>query len=150
MPRGNPYETKARKIVTNVLEDALAVTHESIGPRNTLYGTMGMESIDILDINFKLEGATGINGLDPFGQRVNLSTDQETHRYTPESMQRIRDQMPHFYNAMSPRDREEFDREGKPTQFQNAWNVDGLVQYVAEALKQQAEQSKATKASHAS
>lgn len=135
MPRGDPYKAQAREIVLDVLEDVLALDRSAIGPRNTLQGGLGMESIDTLDIMFNLECKTGVRGLDPFGQQIPLKTDPRTQIYTQESMAKIRDQMSHFYNAMSPTDREAFDQQRSSMQFQRAWNVDGLVAYVETQLR---------------
>jgi hypothetical protein len=132
MAKERNYESQARKIVKKVLEDALAVDRKSIGPRNTLCGTMGMESIDELDIAFKIECATGRKTPNLFQCDLpNPPTEYSTGLYKPESMTAIRKGMPHFYNAMSPEDKAAFDRERKPIQFRNAWNVDGLVALVA-------------------
>lgn len=45
--------------VCTVLVDALAVDEDEIKPEATLLGDLGAESIDILDISFKLEKAFG-------------------------------------------------------------------------------------------
>lgn len=46
--------------VQNALVDALAVDEEEVTPTATLVGDLGAESIDFLDIVFKLEKAFGI------------------------------------------------------------------------------------------
>lgn len=45
--------------VREVIVDALAVDEDKVTPEATLFGDLGAESIDILDIQFKLEQAFG-------------------------------------------------------------------------------------------
>lgn len=135
MPERNPHRDQAREIVLNTLSQTLVLDRGAIGPRNTLCSGLGMESIDPFDLVFKLECATGIKGLDPFGQKIRLQIDPQTHKYTIESMKMIRDQMSHFYNAIPAQDRAKFDEQRSPKQFQNAWNVEGLVSYVETQLR---------------
>ncbi len=46
--------------VQNALVDALGVDEEEVKPESTMVGDLGAESIDFLDIVFKLEKAFGI------------------------------------------------------------------------------------------
>ena len=48
------------KKVQNVLVDALGVDEEEVSSDSTLMGDLGAESIDFLDIVFRLEKAFGI------------------------------------------------------------------------------------------
>jgi acyl carrier protein len=59
----DPYEILSSGVpwgIHRTLVDTLGVDHEEISPEATLVGDLGVESIDLLDIVFKLEKAFGI------------------------------------------------------------------------------------------
>lgn len=55
-----PTKDEIYKKVQTALVDALGVDEDEVTPTATLVGTLGAESIDFLDIVFKLEKAFGV------------------------------------------------------------------------------------------
>jgi acyl carrier protein len=55
-----PVSDEIRAGVTKVLVEALGVDEDDITPPATLFGDLGAESIDLLDIVFRLERVFGI------------------------------------------------------------------------------------------
>ena len=87
------------KKVQDVLVDALGVDEEEVTPTATLRGDLGAESIDFLDIAFRLEKAFGIKI--PRGEMFpeDLFTNQQyvqNGRITPEGMVEMKKRMPHM------------------------------------------------------
>ena len=85
--------------VKEVLVDALGVDEEEVTPTATLRGDLGAESIDFLDIVFRLEKAFGIKI--PRGEMFpeDIFTNQafvQNGRFTPEGLAEIKQRMPHM------------------------------------------------------
>jgi acyl carrier protein len=55
-----PSKEEIREKVTTALVDALAIDDDEVTPEATMVGDLGAESIDFLDIVFRLEKAFGI------------------------------------------------------------------------------------------
>src|SRR5215468_3598375 len=86
------------KKVQGVLVDALGVDDEEVTPTATLRGDLGAESIDFLDIAFRLEKAFGIKI--PRGEMFpeDLFNNQQYVRegkITPEGIAEMKTRMPH-------------------------------------------------------
>ena len=84
--------------VQTVLVDALGVDDEEVTPDATLRGDLGAESIDFLDIVFRLEKAFGIKI--PRGEMFpedlfNNPQYVQNGRITPEGMVEMKKRMPH-------------------------------------------------------
>jgi acyl carrier protein len=85
--------------VKDVLVDALGVDDDEVTPTATLRGDLGAESIDFLDIVFRLEKAFGIKI--PRGEMFpeDLFTNQayvQNDRITPAGMEEMKKRMPHM------------------------------------------------------
>lgn len=85
--------------VQEVLVDALAVDEDEVTPEATLNGDLGAESIDILDISFKLEQAfdfkIGQGELFPEGVVQDPEFVQDG-KFTDEGLKRLKEKLPHF------------------------------------------------------
>lgn len=87
------------KKVQDVLVDALGVDDEDVTPDATLRGDLGAESIDFLDIVFRLEKAFGIKI--PRGEMFpeDIFSNQQyvaNGRITPDGMVELKKRMPHM------------------------------------------------------
>ena len=87
------------KKVQGVLVEALGVDEEEVTPEATLRGDLGAESIDFLDIAFRLEKAFGIKI--PRGEMFpedvfNNPTYVQGGRITPSGMTELKKRMPHL------------------------------------------------------
>ena len=85
--------------VKDVLVDALGVDEDEVTPTATLRGDLGAESIDFLDIVFRLEKAFGIKI--PRGEMFpeDLFTNPayvQNNRITPAGMDEMKKRMPHM------------------------------------------------------
>lgn len=85
--------------VQEVLVDALGVDEEEVTPTATLRGDLGAESIDFLDIAFRLEKAFGIKI--PRGEMFpedlfTNATYVQDGKITPAGMEEMKKRMPHF------------------------------------------------------
>ena len=87
------------KKVQEVLVDALGVDEDEVNEDATLMGDLGAESIDCLDIAFRLEKAFGIKI--PRGEMFpedifNNPAYVTAGRVTPEGMAELKKRMPHL------------------------------------------------------
>ena len=87
------------KKVQGVLVDALGVDEDEVTPTATLRGDLGAESIDFLDIVFRLEKAFGIKI--PRGEMFpedvfNNQQYVQNGRITPAGMDELKKRMPHM------------------------------------------------------
>src|SRR5271155_1466318 len=113
--------------VSATLVEALNVDEEEIKPTSTLEGDLGAESIDFLDIVFRLEREFGIKiprgELFPdsiFGGDPELVQDG---RVTDEGVDRLRLSMPYA-------DLSGFDRDRRASAVTDLFTVDLLTRYV--------------------
>lgn len=95
------------KKVQGVLVDALGVDEEDVTPTATLRGDLGAESIDFLDIVFRLEKAFGIkiprNEMFPEEIFTNPQFVQN-NKLTPAGMAELKKRMPHINYAELEKD----------------------------------------------
>lgn len=85
--------------VKEVLVEALGVDEDEVTPEATLRGDLGAESIDFLDISFRLEKAFNIKiargEMFPEDLFTNAAYVQNS-RFTPEGLKELKVRMPHF------------------------------------------------------
>ncbi len=123
------------KKVQGVLVDALGVDEEEVTPTATLREDLGAESIDFLDIVFRLEKAFTTDPARPFkiprGEMFpeDIFTNAafvKNDRVTPEGMVELRKRMPHM-------DFTEFEKDPDINKMQ--FTVDTIVNYIEGKLK---------------
>jgi len=112
------------KKVQGVLVDALGVDDEDVTPDATLRGDLGAESIDFLDIVFRLEKAFGIKI--PRGEMFpedlfNNAAYVQNGRVTPEGLVELKKRMPHM-------DFSTFEKDPDINKMQ--FTVDTIVNYI--------------------
>ena len=118
------------KKVQTVLVDALGVDDDEVTPTSTLVGDLGAESIDFLDIVFRLEKAFGIkvNQGELFPEAV--LTDPKyvvDGKLTNDGMKELRSRIP-YVNL------DEFDKNRQVAEFPNVFTVTDLVKFVQTKL----------------
>jgi acyl carrier protein len=120
--------------VRDVLVDALAVDEDEVTPQATLTGDLGAESIDFLDIVFKIEQAFGFKIAQGELFPENVQNDPEFVRdgkVTPKGIAALKDRMPHADFTALERDPEI----GKVGEI---FTVDSLVRFVERKLASKA------------
>lgn len=123
--------------VRGVLVDALGVDEDEVTPTSTLQQDLGAESIDFLDIVFRLEKAFGIKI--PRGELFpeDLDTLRNDPNYvsggkiTTAGMAELRKRMPYA-------DFTDFEKNPEVDQAGSLLTVDTVTNYVEAKLKQQA------------
>jgi acyl carrier protein len=119
------------KRVTRVLVESLNVDEEEVKPQSTLQGDLGAESIDFLDIVFRLEREFGIQI--PRGELFPESIFQgdpdlvQDGRVTDKGMGQLAARMPYA-------DLAGFDRDRRVTAVSDLFTVDLIARYVARKL----------------
>ena len=116
--------------VQEVLVDALGVDDDEVTPKARLTADLGAESIDFLDISFKLEQAFGFKI--PQGEMFpdNVAQDPEyvqDGKITPKGLEELKRRLPHF-------DFTGFEDDPQLTKIGNVFTVDALVNYVEQKL----------------
>ena len=114
-----------------VLVDALGVDEEDVTPEATLVGDLGAESIDFLDIVFRLEKAFGIKI-----EQSELFPDSVLNdpRYvvdgkvTDQGMAELRQRLPHAKL-------DDFDKSRNVHDFSNVFTVDAISKFVQTKVK---------------
>jgi acyl carrier protein len=128
MASSNEVHTK----VTKVLVQALGVEEDDIKPSATLLADLGAESIDFLDIVFRLEREFGIKiprGEFFFERVFELSTEiVQDGQVTAEGIAALRSQMPYADLTALERDRQ-------LNRIDDLLTVDLLTRYVAWKLR---------------
>lgn len=120
--------------VKTVLADSLAVDEEEITPASTLTGDLGAESIDFLDIGFRLDKAFNIKIQQGELFPENVAQDPEYVRdgkVTPEGLAKLRARLPHF-------DFSGFERSPDLRNIAQIFTVEALVKFVEAKLRKQA------------
>ncbi len=116
--------------VQEVLVDALGVDDDEVTPQATLVEDLGAESIDFLDIVFRLEKAFGIKieQSELFPDNV-LNDPQyvEGGRVTDHGMAELRRRLPHA-------DLDAFDANREVEAFPNIFTVDTIIKFVQAKL----------------
>jgi acyl carrier protein len=119
--------------VTRVLVEALSVDEDDLTPKATLQGDLGAESIDFLDIVFRLEREFGIKI--PRGELFPESIFQgdtdlvQNGRVTDQGMGELRARMPYA-------DLEAFDQDRRLTAVSDLFTVGLVTRYVEWKLGQ--------------
>jgi len=114
------------KKVQTALIDALGVDEEEVTPQATMVGDLGAESIDFLDIVFKLEKAFGIEiprkELSPEDILTNAAYVQEG-KVTPAGIAELKQRMPFVDFA-------KFEANPQVREFSNLLTVGDLCRYI--------------------
>lgn len=116
--------------VQTILVDALAVDEEEVKPESSLTKDLGAESIDFLDIIFKLEQAFGIKI--PQGELFpdNVANNPEyvqDGKVTPAGIAMLKARMPHMNLG-------EWEKDPQIMKVQALFTVDTLVKFVESKL----------------
>ena len=119
------------KKVQDVLVDALGVDADEVTPDAVIKDDLGAESIDFLDIIFRLEKAFTIKI--PRGEMMpeNLASDPrlvQGGKVTPEGIAELKQRMPHS-------DFTEFEKDPQVDAMSKLFTVDAIVNYVEGKLK---------------
>ena len=123
-----PASEAVYKKVTKVLIEALNVDQDEVTPTATLQGDLGAESIDFLDIVFRLEREFAIKI--PRGELFPESVFQGNPEFvregqvTDQGMAELRSRMPYA-------DLDRFDRDRRLTNVPDLFTVDLVIRFVA-------------------
>ena len=120
--------------VQAVLVDALGVDEDEVKPDAIIKDDLGAESIDFLDIMFRLEKAFGIKI--PKGEMMpeNLANDPNVVQngvVTPAGISMLKEKMPHS-------DFSDFEKDPKLDNMSKLFTVNMIVNYVQQKLEQPA------------
>ena len=125
-----PTHDEIFKKVQSTLVDALGVDEEDVTSDSTLFSDLGAESIDLLDIVFRLERNFGIKI--PRGELFpeNISDPElaEGGKLTEKGLAEIKSRLPFA-------DLSEFEKDPQVEKLMDLYTVDMLVQYVATKLE---------------
>jgi acyl carrier protein len=117
--------------VREVLVDALGVDDDEVTTDATLMGDLGAESIDFLDIVFRLEKAFGMKvpreELFPVESLLNNPQLVSNGKLTPEGLAELRQRVPHT-------DLTEFERNPDINKLADLFTVNAIVNYVDSRL----------------
>lgn len=116
--------------VQEVLEEALGVDEDEVTPEASLVGDLGAESIDFLDIVFRLEKSFGIKiqQSELFPEDVLQDpTYVQDGKVTDQGMAELRKRLPYS-------DLEAFDKSRDVDEFSNVFTVDAVVKFVQTKL----------------
>jgi acyl carrier protein len=116
--------------VRDVLVDALAVDEDEVTPEATLTGDLGAESIDFLDIVFKLEQAFGIKISQGELFPENVAQDPnyvKDGKVTALGLETLKKRLPHF-------DFSGFEKDPQLGKVAEIFTVDALVRFVESKL----------------
>jgi acyl carrier protein len=118
--------------VRGVLVDALGVDEDEVTPESTLMADLGAESIDFLDIVFRMEKCFGIKipreELFPAENLLNNSEYIKNGKLTEKGMEELRKRMPHT-------NFEEFEEDPDVNKIGDLFTVDSLVNFIESRLK---------------
>lgn len=125
-----PTSDEVFQKVQEALVDALGVDEDEVTPEATLVGDLGAESIDFLDIVFKLEKAFDIQipreELSPEDILTNSQYVDEG-KVTPEGLVELKQRMPWANLA-------EFEKNPRVQDFGNLLTVQDMCRYVESKL----------------
>lgn len=117
--------------VREVLVDALAVDEDEVTPEASLAGDLGAESIDFLDIVFKLEQAFGFKIAQGELFPENVAQDPRyvrDGRVTTDGLAALRQRLPHL-------DFSGFENDPQVARVAGLFTVDSLVNFVEAKLE---------------
>jgi acyl carrier protein len=118
------------KKVQEVLVDALGVDEEEVTPTAVIRDDLGAESIDFLDIMFRLEKAFGIKIDKGELMPENLANDPNMVKdgiVTPAGLAQLKAKMPHW-------DFSDFEKDPKLDNMSKLFTVDAIVNFVQQKL----------------
>jgi acyl carrier protein len=116
--------------VRGVLVDALAVDEEEVTPEATLTGDLGAESIDFLDIGFKLEQAFGFKIAQGELFPENVQQDPQfvqDGKVTPKGIAALKQRLPHA-------DFSRLEKDPQVSKVGEIFTVEALVRFVERKL----------------
>ena len=120
------------KKVQGVLVDALGVDEEEVNSDSTLMGDLGAESIDFLDIVFRLEKAFAIKipreELFPIENLMNNPQYVKDGKMTAAGLAEIKAKMPHTNLS-------EFEKDPDINKLGDLFTVNSIVNYIESKLK---------------
>lgn len=119
------------KKVQTVLVDALGVDEEEVTPQAVIKDDLGAESIDFLDISFRLEKAFGIKIGKGEMMPENVANDPnfvQNGKITPAGISELKNRMPHS-------DFSAFEQDPTVDNMSKLFTVDAIVNYVEGKLK---------------
>jgi acyl carrier protein len=120
------------KAVREVLVDALGVDEEEVKPESILIGDLGAESIDFLDIVFRLEKAFAIKipreELFPIENMMSNPQFVKDGKLTPAALSEIKSKMPHV-------DLSSFEKNPDINKLGDLFTVSSIVNYIETKLK---------------
>ncbi len=124
-----PTKDEIFEKVQTTLVDALGVDEEDVTPGATLFNDLGAESIDLLDIVFRLERNFGIKipRGELFPENVSDPDLVQDGKLTDKGLAEIQGRMPYA-------DLSEFAKNPELEKLFDLYTVDTLVQYVAGKL----------------
>jgi len=118
--------------VQEVLVDALGVDEEEVSPEATLMGDLGAESIDFLDIVFRLEKAFGIKipreELFPAESLMNNTEFVNNGKLTERGLAELKARMPHT-------DLSEFEKNPDINKLGDLFTVQVIINFIENKLK---------------
>ena len=120
--------------VKEVLMDALAVDEDEITPEASLRKDLGAESIDFLDIVFKLEQEFGfkVQQGEMFPENVTQDPSYvQGGKITPEGLAALKQRLPHM-------DLSQFEQDPQVDKVADYFTVDTVVRFVENKLKSEA------------
>ena len=124
-----PTQEEIYEKVQATLVDALGVDDEDVKPDAMLFADLGAESIDLLDIVFRLERNFGIKipRGELFPENVSDPDMVEGGKLTPKGLDEIKQRMPYA-------DLTEFSTNPEVDRLFDLYTVDMLVKYVSTKL----------------
>ena len=124
-----PTQDEIFEKVQSTLVDALGVDEEDVTRGATLFSDLGAESIDLLDIVFRLERNFGIKipRGELFPENVSDPDMVQDGKLTVKGLEEIRQRMPYA-------DLKEFSANPEVDRLFDLYTVDMLVQYVSSKL----------------
>jgi acyl carrier protein len=117
--------------VQNVLVDALSVDEDEVTPNATLMGDLGAESIDFLDIVFRLEKTFNIKiPQEELMARDVLSNPEYVNnkRLNPAGIDALKKAMPHV-------DLSQFEQNPEVDRISDVYTVNAIVQFIEHKLQ---------------
>jgi acyl carrier protein len=122
-----PSQTEIFEKVSATLVDALNVEQEEIKPTSTLQGDLGAESIDFLDIVFRLEREFGIkiprNELFPESIFQGDPDFVQNGKVTEKGLKELREKMPFA-------DLSQFEKNPELSAISDLFTVDMIAKYI--------------------
>jgi len=112
--------------VRDVLVEALSVDEDEVTPDATIFGDLGAESIDVLDIKFQLEQSFGFKIADGEMFPEGVAQDPEyvqDGKVTEKGLATLKEKMPHF-------DFSSLESDPRIERVREIFTVDTLVRFV--------------------